>query len=196
MASQAYRGGRVNVANRLTVTRILLTPFFVASLVYYASERVLLYWFGIVVVVLACVSDAADGYWATKMGQKTRLGSYIDPIADKLLLLSGYICLGFIRHLPEAMQVPAWLSILVISRDIVILLGATMIYVLTGTLNAKPLFVGKLTTVLQMMTVFVSLLMLPGLFRIISCAVTGIFTVLSGLLYVRMGGQILQENGK
>ena len=186
----------MNLANRLTVTRILLVPFFTASLVYYSPERTLLYWAGIVVFVLACLTDALDGYWATQMNQRTVLGSYIDPIADKLLLLSGYLCLGFIRDLPEAMKVPAWLTIFVISRDILILLGSMMIYVTTGSLKAKPLFVGKLTTVFQMMTLLAALLMVQEIFRWVFFGATALLTLLSGLFYIRMGGRMLQENGK
>ena len=186
----------MNLANRLTVLRILLAPLFVATLIYYSPEHPVLYRLGVFVFVLACLTDAADGYLARKLDQKTQLGSYIDPIADKLLLLSGYICLGFIRHLPETMQVPAWLSILVISRDIIILLGATMIYVIRGSLNAKPIFVSKLTTVFQMLTLFFSLTMAPEMLRTALFGVTAALTVISGFFYVRMGGQILKENGK
>ena len=186
----------MNLANRLTIFRIFLTPLFAAALVYYSSERILLYWVGTGIFALACLTDALDGYVAAKMNQKTVLGSYIDPIADKLLLLSGYVCLGFLTHLPPTMKVPAWLTILVISRDILIVLGSMVIFVMTGALKARPLFVGKLTTVLQMATLLASLLMLPELFREVLFGITGLLTVVTGFLYVKIGSQALQGSGK
>ena len=182
----------MNWANRLTVLRIILVPLFIASLVYYSPERDYLYFLSLAVFLLACLTDGLDGYLARRLNQKTELGSYIDPVADKLLLMSAFLCLSFMGHLPLSMRIPAWLTILVIGRDGLILIGATMIFVTTGRLKAQPLFIGKITTVLQMTSLFFSLVSAPEPVKLALFGLTGTLTVFSGILYIRMGGKILQ----
>ena len=116
---------------------------------------------GLGIFLLACLTDAVDGYVARKMGQKTVLGSYIDPIADKLLLLTGFLSLSFMGHLPPSMKIPAWVTISVVARDILIFIGSAMIFVIQGSLKAEPIFVGKITTVFQMSTLWVALIAAP-----------------------------------
>ena len=183
----------MNLANRLTMFRILLAPLFVAALLYFSPDREYLYFIAVSVYLLACTTDGLDGYLARRMNEKTQLGSYIDPIADKFLLVSGYLSLSLMPHLPEGMKVPAWVTLAVISRDIVILLGAVIIFIATGQLKARPLFIGKITTVVQMATLLVSLLALPWGFRIWMYFLTVALTALSGILYVRIGGQMFQN---
>ena len=97
----------MNLANRLTVFRILSVPFFIGALLYYRPETEYLRLIAILIFVVACVTDAADGYLARKRNEKTTLGSYLDPLADKLLLVSGFLCLSFMPHLPSYMHIPA-----------------------------------------------------------------------------------------
>ncbi len=141
--------------------------------------------------LLACLTDGLDGYIARKYRQKTILGSYIDPLADKLLLVSGFLSLSFMGHLPDSMRIPAWFTILVIARDGIILIGALMIFLITGRLKAEPLYIGKITTVFQMAALFFSLISAPEHFKIMIFITTGSLTLFSGIQYIRMGGKML-----
>ena len=184
----------MNIANQLSVLRMILVPVFVGALLYYSPERSFCYPLGLTAFLLACLTDGVDGYLARKLNEKTVLGSYIDPIADKLLLLSGFLSLSFMENLPSWMHIPAWLTIPVIARDVIILIGSTMIFLTTGKLTARPLFIGKLTTVLQMASLFVALTPFPHAFKILLFAVTLALTLLSGLRYIRIGGQLIQSS--
>ncbi len=183
----------MNLANRITVSRIALVPVFVASMLYYSAERPYLHLAALAVFMVACLTDALDGYIARKRSEITELGSYIDPIADKLLLLSGFLSLSLIRGLPEAMHMPAWVTISVISRDVVIVIGSMLIFFTKGALKPQPIFLSKVTTVVQMATLFGALVSAPEIARSVLNGLTVLFTVWSGALYVRMGGRMLQE---
>jgi len=182
----------MNLANRLTVLRVLLVPVFVTSLLYYSPERPFFHTIGVVTFILACVTDAADGYIARRLDQITVLGSYLDPIADKLLLLSGFLCLSFMSNLPASIQIPAWVTISVVARDMIILIGSTMIFLTTGGFKAEPLFIGKVTTFFQMLTLFISLMGLPQPIQPFLFVLTTALTVLSGIEYIRVGGKLLR----
>jgi cardiolipin synthase len=184
----------VNLANRLTVLRILLVPVFIASLLYYTPEKHFFYSIALGLFLLACVTDGLDGYLARKMSEKTELGSYIDPLADKVLLLSGFLSLSLMTHLPSEMRVPAWVTIPIISRDVVILMGSAIVFIATGSLEAKPLFIGKITTVAQMMTLFLSLLKAPFILRESFYFLVVGLTIWSGILYIGMGGRMFQKS--
>ncbi len=184
----------MNLANRITIFRILLTPLFLGSLIYFSPERSYLQTLSIVVFILACITDGIDGYLARKLNQKTVLGSYIDPLADKLLLLSGFLALSFMTHLPASMHIPAWTTIVVITRDVVILIGSIVIFLTTGGLKPQPLWIGKATTVSQMSTLFASLVSTPPLFQRSLCVITVVLTVASGLAYIRIGGRLMQPS--
>lgn len=182
----------MNLANQLTVLRILLVPAFIAILFYYSPQYPYLRGVAAAVFMGACLTDALDGYIARKRNERTILGSYLDPIADKLLLLSGFFCLSMMTHLPDYMRIPAWVTIPVISREVIILIGSVLIFLITGTLKAEPLFIGKITTVFQMGTLFSALMGAPKALELFLFAGTTIFTTLSGIFYIRMGGKILQ----
>ena len=183
----------MNLANRLTILRILLVPLFIASLLYYTPDKSFFRAIAIIIFLLACLTDGLDGYLARKMHEKTTLGSYMDPIADKLLLMSGFLSLSLMPHLPPYMHVPAWVTIPIISRDVVILLGALFVFMSTGSLKAKPLFISKLTTVVQMSTLLLSLLAAPFMVREVFYFLVVALTLWSGSRYIRMGGQMFQE---
>jgi cardiolipin synthase len=132
----------MNVPNSLTLLRILLVPVFIGFMTYGA------YGLALLALLVAGLTDAIDGLLARKWNQQTRLGMLLDPLADKLLLTSGFITLATL-HL-----IPLWLVILVVSRDVILLLGTAVAHV-TGTLiDVTPTFWGKGTTVLQLSYVF------------------------------------------
>lgn len=182
----------MNLANQLSLVRILSVPVFVSALLYYESSP-LFYWLGLATFVTACVTDAVDGCLARRLNQKTVLGSYMDPIADKLLLVSGFLSLSLIGHLPPEMRIPGWVTIPVITRDVVILLGAAAVFITTGSFRAEPLYIGKVTTVFQMLTLLASLSMAPAPLRAALFTATVLLTLLSGIFYIRVGNRILQK---
>jgi cardiolipin synthase len=182
----------MNLPNNLSLLRILLVPVFVGALFYYNPDQDILRVLALSIFVAACLTDAADGYLARKLGQKTVLGSYLDPLADKALLLSGFLSLSFMPNIPEAMRIPAWVTITIVARDLVILLGSIMIYVTTGTLKAQPLLVGKVTTFFQMGTLVAALLLVPAPLQQALNIAAMCLTVISGAGYLRMGERILR----
>ena len=147
----------------------------------------------LVVFLVACASDALDGYFARRRSEITELGVYIDPIADKLLLLSGFLSLSLMPDLPTAMHMPAWVTISVLSRDVLIVIGTMLIFFTKGILKPKPIFISKITTVVQMAALFSALILAPISVRLVLNVTTVIFTLWSGVLYVGVGGRMLQK---
>jgi len=179
----------MTLANRVTFIRFFLVPLFIASLVYYRVEIDLLRVLAIVLFSLAMVTDAIDGYLARRFSQKSALGVILDPLADKFLLVSGFLALTLLENIPESFQIPPWLTILVMSRDIFILSGALVMYLVTQHLDVQPSLLGKITTFLQMTTILLTLLNLPV--RGWCYVLTACFTFFSGLGYLRYGVSVL-----
>lgn len=183
----------MNLANNISIFRILLVPVFVSCLLYYDAARTYFYPVAIGIFVLACATDALDGYIARRFNQMTALGRTIDPIADKLLLVSGFLSLSLMENLPLETHIPAWVTISVIARDIIILIGSLVVFVTTGSLKPKPLLIGKFTTFFQMLTLFLSLITAPAALRMASFVLTTALTLASGIQYIRVGGRVFQE---
>jgi cardiolipin synthase len=186
----------MNLANNITILRILTVPVFVGVLLYAGPDRGYLWPAALALFLFACFTDGIDGWIARRMGQMTVVGSYLDPIADKLLLLSGFLSLSFMTHLPESMRIPGWVTISVIARDIVIFIGSAVIFLTTGSLKPEPLFIGKATTVFQMATLIACLASLPTALQLVLFVMTTALTIVSGILYIRLGGTLLQETLK
>lgn len=179
----------MNLANKISITRILLIPFFVAAVIYYTPERDFLRFVAMGIFMLAVISDGLDGYIARTRNQKTTLGAYIDPIADKLLLITSFITLVMAGNFPDGRGLPAWVVLIVISRDIIIILGSVVVYLMKGHLEVIPSVLGKITTFFQMLTVISVLLHFKYSFIVWDVAVA--FTVLSGIGYIRRGSRSL-----
>jgi len=141
------------MANQITMGRLLLVPVFVTAMVYYQSTPSYYYCFPLAVFLLACGTDALDGWVARVRGEVSLLGQMLDPIADKLLLASAFLCIYFAPEFP--IRPPAWVVILVVSRDLFILCGILVIYLTTHDLHIKPTSLGKVTTAGQMVTIAV-----------------------------------------
>jgi CDP-diacylglycerol--glycerol-3-phosphate 3-phosphatidyltransferase len=195
---------RMTTANKITVVRILMIPVFVTMAIYYGESIKRgdpLEWqrfAAIIIFILAAVSDGLDGYVARRYNQRSTLGVYLDPIADKGLLLSGIITLSisnWSQSDPEYGSFPVWFPVLVISRDAVILVGTMILYLLNGKVHVKPNWTGKVATVLQMIAigwVMLQLRFIPLLYVVIAA---GIFTLISGIVYVTDGVRQLQAEG-
>lgn len=185
-----------NLPNNITILRILLVPAFVGCLMYYTPEKPMLLDAAVTVFLVACLTDALDGFVAKRLRLSSDFGSYIDPIADKLLLASGFLSLSFMPNLPPTMRIPAWVTIPVITRDIIIIIGSTLIFLSKGSLKARPLIVGKLTTVAQMATLSLLMFSAPEWLRLTMFILTVAMTVLSGVFYIRMGEKAFSQNGE
>jgi CDP-diacylglycerol--glycerol-3-phosphate 3-phosphatidyltransferase len=177
----------VNIANKISTFRILSVPFFIAASIYYSPERNYLRFLSLGIFILAAISDAADGYMARKSKQQSRAGLVLDPLGDKLLLMSAFICLTVNSNL--TFRFPLWVTLIVISRDILIILGSIVIYIVKQNISIIPTKWGKFSTLFQMLAVVAVLLQLRASFIFWWLAV--IFTVLSGIIYVNRGFKLL-----
>jgi cardiolipin synthase len=166
----------VNIPNTLTLARVVLVPLVIWLIITHEMTA------AFVLFLLAGVSDAADGYLAKRFQWRTELGAYLDPIADKLLLMSIYVTLGFSNNLP------AWLVIAVVSRDILIIGAFLLSWVLSRPVPIHPLLVSKANTFAQIVLAGLVLAELGlglGLEKLVASLipVTGALTILSGGAY-------------
>ena len=169
----------MNIPNSLTLLRILLVPVFIGFMTY--GE----YGYAFAALVVAGLTDAIDGPIARRLNQRTKLGTILDPLADKMLLTSCFISLSTL-HL-----VPSWLVILVVSRDVILLLGTAVAHVTNTPIDVTPTLLGKGTTLLQLGYVLLVVLLtwrgmdLSVLIPLL-VAMVG-FTLASGLHYIYRG---------
>ena len=195
----------MTTANKITVVRILMIPVFVTMAIYYGQSiqrHDPLEWqrfTAIAIFLIAAVSDGLDGYIARRYKQRSALGAILDPIADKGLLLSGIITLSISNWSevdPDHGRFPAWFPVLVITRDAVILVGAIILHYFIGNkMRVKPSWTGKVATVCQMCAIAWVMLQLHFLPLIFVVFVAGIFTLISGVIYVMEGVRQLQAEG-
>ncbi len=184
----------INIANGLTAMRVLLVPVF-AYLMIGGREREAL-----AVFAVCGASDALDGLLARRLRQRTLVGAYLDPIADKLLMATAFIVLAYMKN------VPFWLTVLVISRDLFILVGSSLYLLLLDASDIRPTAVSKLNTGVQILTVVYFLAVaafpeVPRFFPVLDratvtsvviglCALT---TALSGWQYLFLGIRKLSD---
>ena len=178
----------MTTANKITILRILLIPFFVVELIYYVETGNEIHRFvAILSFAIAAILDGVDGYIARHYNQKSELGAILDPLADKLLLVSGIVALSF-NHGTFLGQIPLWLTGTIIGRDLLILIGMVVIHLTVGKVVVHPRIIGKCATVLQMAVVIWILLKwdqdLNPLWLEYLMAGAAICTGVSGLLYV------------
>lgn len=168
----------INVPNFITLARVLSVPVIFWLLVN-GNSRIAFF-----VFLCAGISDAVDGYLAKRFNWTTELGAYLDPLADKLLIVSIYIALGVSRELP------LWLVIAVVSRDILILLAVLVSWLMDHPVRIKPLAVSKINTAAQL--VLAATVLADGGFglglattRLVLVWVTGALTILSLVAYLK-----------
>jgi cardiolipin synthase len=176
----------ISIPNILTLVRILLTPVFVILLLKDMFSTALL------VFAVAGISDGLDGLIARYMNQRTALGSYLDPAADKLLLTSAFTAMAVLGI------IPAWLMVIVVTRDVIIVLGLAILTLTEKKYEINPTLVSKCTTTIQLLMIFVSLYdpsrtQLPLIHSALLWG-TAVVTTLSGLHYIYIGMNILQES--
>lgn len=175
----------MNLPNILTLTRVLLIPFFV---IFIIDKH---FGWALITFVIAGITDGIDGLLARITHQRTELGAYLDPIADKLLLFSAFITLAIVEI------IPSWLVVIVVTRDIIILIGFLVMVLTSHHPEIKPSLLSKMTTAFQIVTV--ALVLLSGYYlsfktpSVIGIYGTAIMTVLSGFHYIYIGTRILNE---
>jgi cardiolipin synthase (CMP-forming) len=189
----------LTVPNMLTVFRMVLIPVFVTLLFY---QRFVL---ALAVFAIAGFTDGLDGLLARRFDQQSQLGTVLDPIADKLMLVTAFIVLSmrsvFPQPLPGHLPVPFWVTVAVISRDVFIIVGAAAINIMTGFRGFRPSWLGKLNTTVQ----------IGGIAAIMFAASVPYYTgyylptvyvavfalaILSGLHYIFFASKLLNEDRK
>jgi cardiolipin synthase len=174
----------MGLANWLTVLRIVLIPVFITLLVYRRPGLAL------TVFALASFTDLLDGWVARRQRMASRLGAFLDPLADKLLLISSFVTLTYLRVLPF------WITAVVISRDVILIVGALLVHIVGVRLDPRPTRAGKLATFCQVVTV---LLGLVSRYAVVDPALqvamwlAAIFTIYSGCQYLVQGMRFLNS---
>jgi len=175
----------LNLPNLISLARIILVPLFIILSIHQHFGWALL------IFAIAAVSDAVDGLFARLLEQRTVLGSYLDPVADKLLTSSAYVTLAILGILP------GWLTVIVVSRDVIIILGIMILFLTSHPLEIRPSLASKLTTILQFTTVVSTLVSkysfsVPFLIDFLIWG-TAVVTVISGLQYIGRGIRIFNQ---
>jgi len=185
----------VTIPNLLTLLRMVLIPVF-AILLYYGYSGTAL-----VVFLIAGISDGVDGFVARRFNQESALGTIIDPIADKLLMTTAFIILTLPNILPQTkhLPVPFWVTASVIGRDVLIITVAGAINIMTGFRGFKPSYLGKLSTLVQVVAVTIILFaavygytfFLPTVYTLVV-----LFAFLSGVHYIFFVAKLMKEEEK
>ena len=175
----------LTLANRLTILRILMTPVITVLLLYRQMGAAL------ALFLLAGATDGLDGLVARYWKQKTTLGIVLDPIADKLLLTSTVVTLTILKELPR------WFTIILVSRDVLLIGGSMILYMFLGKIGMPPSWLGKTTTGFQLLTVLWAMVdnFLPAIKPAILplAVVTLALTIASGLDYIYRGARLLND---
>jgi cardiolipin synthase len=175
----------MNLPNILTLIRVVLIPLFVIFLI----NR--LFTWALVTFAIAGITDGIDGTIARITHKRTELGSYLDPIADKLLLMAAFVTLAIMDI------VPSWLTVIVITRDVIILIGFLVLLLTNYRPKIQPSLLSKITTFFQISTILLVLMVnYAPVFKLLSTIAvfgTGFFTIVSGSHYIYVGTRILNE---
>ena len=180
------------IPNGITLVRLALVPFFILAVVEGKFPLAL----GLFLV--AGVSDGLDGWLARSLGMRSLLGSYLDPIADKALLVAAFVALTW----PQAgmVRIPLWLTVLALSRDFLIVLTALVLYLAADVRAFPPSIWGKSTTVMHIVTVALVLVAniwpVPDLALLVCFYLALGLTLLSGVDYIRRASLFMEKHGE
>lgn len=180
---------RLTLSTWLTLTRIIMTPFIVYSMVTEEWKNALF------LFVCAAITDTLDGNLARWRGERTLLGAWLDPIADKILILSCFFTLAF-QNKP-LLHIPYWFFSIIFIREFIVILGVVILYFMRGFMQVKPTMMSKVTTVIQ--TLFIAWLFACNFFHwlplktyFLLLTLVVLLVILSLIQYIRMGIQLLQ----
>ncbi len=191
----------LTIPNLLSLLRMALVPVFIIAVRYGEPKKAM------IIFLAAGITDALDGFIARLAKQQSLLGTYLDPIADKLLLTSAWVVLA-IPSIAQPAPVPLWVTILVISRDLLIVIVALVLYLALGVRNFPPTVISKVTTVVQVATVVVVLLAGIAAKEALRLAValdfladffiylTAALTLASGLYYVYRSSSLVGDRDR
>ncbi len=198
---------KLSLASRITILRILLIAPFVSFMLktndpaLNTGAQNAMRYVAIVVFLVMAISDAIDGYLARRKKQVTKLGAFLDPIADKLLMTCACLLLASERGHVQDFLLPPTVVVLIIGKDLVLLLGFTIIYFITSRIHIVPVFIGKLATTLQLSMV-AGILSAPevsgilsgwiGFLRILWWSAAGT-AILATLIYIRNGSRYIEQ---
>lgn len=200
-------GLRLSWPTRITLVRILLIAPFIGCMLnthdpqFSESTQELLRYIAVGLFFLMAISDMLDGYWARHRKQITKLGTFLDPLADKLLITSASLLLVSERGHVEGWQLPVMVVVLIIGKDILITLGFLVVYLITSQIHIVPVWAGKLATALQSMMVTAVLIapelaaVVPGyrwFVRVLWWSAAGV-AVLAALIYIRDGSRYIEH---
>jgi len=197
----------LNWANRITILRILLIVPFVSCMLkinapaFDELSRHIFRYAAFTIFMAMAVSDAADGYLARRKGGITRLGSFLDPTADKLLITSACLLLASRHTGIPGFNLPPTVVVLIIGKDILLLIGFVILYLITGQIRLEPVFMGKLATTLQLSMV-AAILISPEISRVIPPWIwfvrflwwaSAISAIAATLVYIRNGNRYIEQ---
>jgi cardiolipin synthase len=172
--------GFLNIPNTLTIGRIVIIPVFLTAVIYKRYD------YAFYLFIVAAITDTLDGLFARLKDQRTSLGMFLDPLADKFLIVTSIIILSVYGWIPK------WLAITVISRDIIVVIGWFLLYLVSGTAKVEPSLLGRATIWVQ--SVFIAyvlmdmtFLSLPAVYKPVLQWITAGITIISGLHYVYRG---------
>ncbi|MBF0618615.1 MAG: CDP-alcohol phosphatidyltransferase family protein [Candidatus Omnitrophica bacterium] len=182
----------LTLANKITIIRIMSIPFLIAAILYISPHREWLRWAAFGGYLLAEISDVVDGYIARHFRQKTRAGSILDPLADKLLFMGVLIALykvGMDHAWP--VHFPLWLVVVFIGRDVILIAGSLLLEIRTGGVEIRPNILGKMTAFLQFACVAAVFLQI----RVFAWMWWGVLAVaaVSGIIYMTEGVKKLND---
>ena len=175
----------MNLPNKLTVVRMALVPFFVASLLLSGSNETLK-WVALVLFVVASLTDFLDGYIARKYNLITNFGKFMDPLADKILTISGMICLI------ELGRIPSWIVVIIVAREFIIS-GFRLIATEHGIVIAANYW-GKWKTTFQMIMIILMIMNLPALQMVTTIVmwVALVLTIVSLVTYITQNMDVVR----
>jgi cardiolipin synthase len=168
----------VNIPNLITFVRIVIVPLFITAMVYKRYD------YALILFLIAALSDMLDGLFARLTKQKTKFGAFLDPLADKSLLITSFILFSIYD------LIPLWLTITVISRDFIVVIGWVLLYLTSHTTKVEPSFIGKAAIASQLILIAYSLLSIniniPSI-GLWGYWVVAFLTIISGIQYIYNG---------
>lgn len=175
-----------NLPNSLTILRIILAPFFMWAML--VSDYIA----AVIIIFIASITDFLDGFLARKLNMQTQIGAIIDPLADKVLIFCSIIALLIKFHFP------LWIGIVIMSRDIILLIGGLIFFMNHKSQSLRPNIFGKVSTFFQMTTIIIyiiaSLVNYYSFWIDLLLYLTVVATLISGITYISRIGQILAKN--
>lgn len=174
--------GVFNIPNTLTIIRIAMIPVFITSIIYSRYD------YALYLFIIAALTDLFDGLFARMKNQRTPLGTFLDPLADKFLLVTSFIIFSVFDWIPK------WLAIIVISRDVIVVTGWFVLHFITGTSRIEPSLLGKATIWLESLLIAyilinINLPLLPDIAYPLFIATAGV-SILSALHYMFRGFRV------